>query len=109
MKRNHTSQEEKRTPTEHIATILREFAVKATSKYRKGGAEHGGRLWRKAVYELMEGEVVDFVIYYLTAQEQLREVKAFLRMGITHNCPHCTQAHNLLTYGNAEGKPEPDK
>jgi hypothetical protein len=100
---------DKRLPMEHITSILREFEQKAVKKYKKGQREHGGRLWRKAVYELMEGEVLDFVVYYFTAQEQLQVVKAFLRMGIIHKCPHCLQAYNLLTFGNAEGKQKVDK
>ncbi len=58
----------------HLARIKHEAGVLISDKYRKGQNEHGGNLWDKEVYELLDNaidEAVDQVVYLLTLRSKL--------------------------------------
>jgi len=62
----------------HLAQVKRRVARRISFKYRKGQAEHGGRLWEKPALALVEDvldEAVDLIVYMETLKEQLNEHK----------------------------------
>lgn len=82
----------------HLKRVKFQIAELLDSKYRKGQAEHGGKLWEKAgIIPNLVDEMTDFVVYLLTLREQYEKLgvpeDAKLRFteggGIPEVCPTC--------------------
>lgn len=58
----------------HLGYILEETMVRLDEKYRKGQAEHGGKLWEKdGLLDEAINEALDQVVYLLTLKQQLND------------------------------------
>ena len=66
------------TPDEHMDLIMDTFQAAWSEKYKKGQAEHGGRLWRKNTFPFLVEEVLDFVSYVGVLAPQLKRVEQLL-------------------------------
>jgi len=66
------SEEEER----HLDGLKNRVTQLLDAKYRKGQAEHGGKLWEKRVFPELRDEMVDFISYVLTLEAQIYEAKA---------------------------------
>lgn len=55
----------------HIQKIITDFDIAAYHKYLAGQQEHGGDLWKKAVWKQTMPEALDFVIYLATLNQQI--------------------------------------
>lgn len=63
----------------HLARILKDFAARASGKYRKGAEEHGGNLFDLTPLQLIDNavdEAVDQVVYLLTLRSKICDAKA---------------------------------
>ena len=73
----------------HLHYIKERINHLITAKYRKGQAQHGGRLWedRNVFSDALE-EVVDLVSYMITLEQKLESARAALHSAhaglITH-------------------------
>ena len=73
----------------HLHYIKERINHLITAKYRKGQAQHGGRLWedRNVFSDALE-EVVDLVSYMITLEQKLESARAALNSAheglITH-------------------------
>jgi hypothetical protein len=66
----------------HLAAIQKEFSELMDSKYRQGQAEHGGNLWERDPFWLLDQaimESLDMVAYLLTLRGKLTAVAGMLR------------------------------
>jgi hypothetical protein len=64
----------------HVKRILAWVNSALPAKYKKGKLEHGGHLWmKKGIGKMMGEEIIDFIVYYATREEQLEKYK----------CPGC--------------------
>ena len=55
----------------HLSRVKHQICELIDSKYRRGQAEHGGRLWEKpGIIENIIEEITDLVVYILTFREQ---------------------------------------
>jgi len=64
---------------DHIEGVIKRFAERAYEKYAAGQEEHGGDLWRKdIVLEELKSEAIDFVVYALTLEDQIKRSGAIL-------------------------------
>lgn len=98
------------TPLDHAETILSEFRTDAIDKYLTGQREHGGRLHRKPVLNMLYQEVLDLPIYLLTLREQLTEVQRLLGLAmIGGSTLYVRQALDILETGNPEGVMEEER
>jgi hypothetical protein len=58
---------------QHLASIKGEFTRLVDEKYRKGQRSHGGDMPLKpGMLKMLEEEMVDGMVYYLTVRAQLR-------------------------------------
>lgn len=111
------------SPDDHLKQVLAWLGCRIGPKYRTGQAEHGGRLWRKAVHDHLGEEVLDLVVYYhvLTLQrartgELLGAARAALRLALqdgdwrhVHEALDAVaKADNLHHAGNVDGIGEPE-
>lgn len=64
----------------HVRRILDWVNEKLPAKYTAGKLEHGGKLWlKKGIGKMMGEEIIDFIVYFHTREEQLNNYK----------CPGC--------------------
>lgn len=97
------------TPEDHIERILEKFSKRYKTKYLKGQAEHGGRLWRKSTRDALIEETLDFISYVDCIEEQTNEAIRFLIKGrVNKDWTAIEAALNLLLVGNEDGVPEDD-
>ena len=103
------------TPADHAATVIRRVGYAIDEKYHKGQEEHGGRLWKKPVINMIGQEITDLNVYHDVLVEQWTSVRqlvndAFLLMSEDQpGFREVYKALNILIYGNEEGSDEPDK
>jgi hypothetical protein len=106
---------------EHLAAIRLRFAARVEKKYRAGQAEHGGNLFDKPNLPFLIEEVIDFVVYAFTLEDQIARASNLLEQWleskwiveqdwIMEQGPDQVQlAYNILKYGNEKGERLPDK
>lgn len=103
------------TPSDHAAAVTLRVACAINDKYHKGQVEHGGRLWKKPVIQMIGQEITDLNVYHDVLIEQCTRVRqlvndAFLLMSEDQpGFREVYKALNILIYGNEEGSNEPDK
>ncbi len=68
---------EKMTPMreKHLERVKERASQLIDKKYRAGQSEHGGNLWRKKMLPNLIEETLDMMVYALTLEEQIEEVK----------------------------------
>jgi len=59
----------------HLERIKERASQLMDAKYRAGQSEHGGNLWRKKMLGNLVEETLDMMVYVLTLEEQIEEVK----------------------------------
>ena len=99
------------TPEEHMDVMMSSFESAWREKYRKGQAEHGGKLWRKSTFAFLVEETLDFVSYVGVLAPQLKRIEELLHQArITDDIDYArnaaNKALNILRVGNEEGAPE---
>lgn len=102
------------TPDEHMDALMTTFEGAWREKYMKGQAEHGGRLWRKATFDFLVEETLDFVSYVGVLAPQLKRVEELLHEARTSENildarNYSNKALNILRVGNEEGRPEEER
>ena len=83
--------------------IKRRFCDRVEAKYLCGQREHGGNLFEKANLPLLLEEVLDFVVYGFTLEDQIKEAITFLD-GADEDDKAAQAAKNVLLHGNRQGK-----
>lgn len=81
---------------EHLAKIIASFTRDVTKKYATGQAEHGGNLFDKPNLPMLMEEVQDLIVYAYTLKDQINKACGLMFED--------TEALNILTKGNSEGK-----
>lgn len=103
------------TPKEHAEYISQRAAHALKSKYMRGDAEHGGRLWRKATLDHIEDEILDLIVYYYNHRDHVEHIKDLLHRALDERHDqyrvekHLTEALNILEFGNPEGVREEER
>ena len=109
------SLDEIETPEEHMDVMMSSFESAWREKYRKGQAEHGGKLWRKSTFAFLVEETLDFVSYVGVLAPQLKRVEELLAESLLpasspiYYQDRVQRALNILRVGNEEGAPEEEK
>jgi len=94
---------------EHQNYILARFGANFKFKYEVGQKEHGGRLWKKAPFNMLKDEAVDFISYVYTLENHLNDVTSLLTNAIVaEDWALVGDALNVLQVGNEEGRMEED-
>jgi len=62
----------------HLHYIKERIAHLITAKYRKGQAQHGGKLWERNVFSDAMEEMIDQVCYMVTLEQQIEGARAAL-------------------------------
>ena len=86
----------------HLNGIKERFAARVDVKYRHGQAQHGGNLWERPCMPEVINEVIDLDVYADTMEWQISTAICRLAQG------KVDEAQNVLLYGNAEGRTQPD-
>lgn len=63
------------TQEAHLRRIKERCGALLDAKYRAGQREHGGNLWKKPMVGRIIEESLDLVVYSLTLEQQLEEVR----------------------------------
>lgn len=96
--------------TAHIESITQRFTQDIRKKYERGQREHGGNLWTKpGMMPNLRAEILDFVVYQDTLQEQLKVLLEAMRQSTEtaqHICKidmqqYVDQLQNIL-YGESD-------
>jgi len=70
------------TPQElHLARVKERGMALLDAKYRAGQREHGGNLWQKPMVGNILEESLDMLVYTLTLEQQMEEVRGICSAG----------------------------
>lgn len=93
----------------HKKQILNPFVEGFIKKYDKGVAEHGGGLYRKPLTKILDWgyeEILDFVCYYSTVQQHIKEIEKMADEGLNEVVDPimaCTAILNIIRTGSPDG------
>jgi len=65
----------------HLARVKKRCVVLLDAKYRAGQREHGGDLWEKPMVRSILEEGLDLVVYALTLEQQVKELRGICDAG----------------------------